>query len=111
MVLPKEGSIMLYQFKGQRGVSMVALMVAIVVLLAAAAGGYILMKGKTNVSQTGTTEVAQQASPTTGAPGTGDSSDSGLDKDTTNINTQMSALNSDSVNIDQSLSTTPESLQ
>ena len=99
------------------------LAVIVVIALVAAAGGAVLyMKYKQNhpiVSierqagirqETSGQQTAPTATGATGLTSPKDTSDKALDADTATINAQMNALNSDSVNVDQSLNTTPENL-
>ncbi len=97
-----------------------ALAVVVVIAIIAAAGGFYLYKMHTSAqvvtsmeNQVPTQSIQPTAAPYTGPSGVtspNDTSDKALDADTTNINAKINAVNSDSVNVDQSLSTTPENL-
>lgn len=98
------------------------LAVVVVIALVAALGGFYLYQRNTTKMKVATMEN-QSMSPTvspsgpepspmvTGVTSPTDTSNTAIDKDTQNINTQINALNSDSVNIDNGLNATPENLQ
>lgn len=101
-----------------------ALAIVVVIAIVAALGGFGLYKmykrshtaaSMENQASVQNTTANQEATPTVaGTSGSTtsprDTSDKALDTDTANINAQINAMNSDSVNVDQSLNTTPENL-